>query len=549
MAFNWFKKDETKIAKAMVKFSKARAQVYIKYPRLYDALDLCHVQMNSDCPTLGVAPKRNGEFDFVWNPTFINTLSDKQTEAVVKHELLHIVFEHTTNRLPHYDFDVFDPDANKKLKADDVIKARLWNIATDCSINQFIREELNDPNGAKMELCFPEKFQMPEWLNAEAYYRLLAEQMKDQLDMLKELQKQLVDAHQQWEQEGQEGQGQPQQGQGGEGDGEEGEGKEQKESTAGHGGASDADPTGGKTNEINASDIGKGKDGKEKKDGKGKEGKEEKGKDSKAQAEKDAEDKEANEQAIKDIQKDMGVDQFNAQADRAAASQQQGGKGAGKYGGVGAQVVKMDFGAGIKSTPGWMRKTKHESIHGFDIVIEATRKRPNRRYGNVFPGKKRQDTGNKLLLAVDISGSISLDLFKQFTLHVNKFTRFSSFDIVFFNDYLVDESGKVLFSAYEPNADPRKAIRHFRLNQKQRLGGGTNFEPIMLLWNKVSNQYDGLFIFTDGDASYSTKPKHSRAVNWVAYPSGDYNKLSHLADGNVWNMNNEKLNREMPKVR
>jgi predicted metal-dependent peptidase len=172
----------------------------------------------------------------------------------------------------------------------------------------------------------------------------------------------------------------------------------------------------------------------------------------------------------------------------------------------------------------------------------------NRRYGNVFPGKKRQDTGNKLLIAVDISGSIELPKFKQFTAHINKFTRFASFDIVFFNDYLVDENGQILFSGYEAGTDTRKAIRHFRLNQKQRMGGGTNFEPIMQLWNKVCNQYDGLFIFTDGDASYSTKPKHPREVNWIAYPNYD-GRLTQLKDGNVFNMNNEKYNREMPKVR
>ena len=538
----WTKKNDSKIQSAMVKFAKARTNVYIKYPRLYDALDLCHVQMNMDVPTLGVAPRRNGEFDFHWNPEFVHELSDKQTEGVLKHELLHIVFEHTTARLPKFDFDIFNPDNRTKMKADDVVKARLWNIATDCAINQFIRDELLDTHGKKMDLCFPEVFQMPEWLNAEAYYHLLAKQLKDQMDMLKDLQKKLLDAHRDWQQKGQkgQGQGQPQDGEGdgdskGDGDGEEGEEKEQ-EATAGHGGATDNSP--GKAKEIKASDIGKGKGDKkdEKKE--------------KEQAKKDAEDKEENDQKVKDIAEDLGVDKFNADADRAMAQNQQGGKGAGKYGGVGSAAIKMDFGAGVKATPGWMRKTKHESIHGFDIVIEQTRKRPNRRYGNIFPGKKRQDTGNKLIIAVDISGSISHEKFKLFTQHVNKFARFSEFDIVFFNDYLVDEDGKILYSAYESNTDPRKAIRHFRLNQKQRLGGGTNFEPIIHLWNKISNQYDGIFIFTDGDATYSTVPKQPRSVNWVVYPCpcGD-GKLAHLSHGNVWNMNNEKYNREMPKVR
>lgn len=534
MRFFW-QKDEA-VNQAMAKFAKARGNVYAKYPRLYDTMDLCHVSISKVVPTLAVAPRKNGEYDFYWNPEFISELSDVQLEAVIKHELLHIVFKHTTARLPHYDFDVFDPkDAQKKMKADDVVKSRIWNLATDCAINQFLRDEINDPRGKKLDCVFPETFQLPEWLNAEAYYRLMADQFKDAVEKLKDLQKQLIDAHEQWEQDGQDGQ------QSGQKSGKSKKDNQKKDNVAGHGGATDNDPADGNVEEIDASDIGDGEE--EEKDGKGS------GKDKDNKGE-EGEEKEANDQKVNDIAEDLGIDEFNEQADRAMAGKQQGGTGAGKFGGVGPTAVKMTYGAGVKGTPGWMRKTKHESVHGFDIVIEATRKRPNRRYGNVFPGKKRQDTGNKLLLAVDISGSISLELFKKFTEHVNKFTRFSEFDIVFFNDYLVDEEGRILYSAYEPNTDPRKAIRRFKLNQKQRLGGGTNFEPLMLLWNRVCNQYDGLFIFTDGDASYSTVPKQQRALNWIVYPGGYGDaRVGHLKHGNIYNMNNEKYNREMPRVK
>jgi hypothetical protein len=343
MAAFWNKKNDTKLSKAMVKFAQARSAVYVKFPRLYDALDLCHVQMNFQVPTLGVAPQPNGEFNFVWNPDFIDTLSEKQTEGVVKHELLHIVFEHTTKRFPVFEFDIFDPKNQTKIKADDAQKAKLWNIATDCAINQFIRGDLQDPAGAILELCYPEKFQLPEWLNAEAYYRLLAEQMKDQMDQLKDLQKKLLDAHKEWEQEGQEGkEGKPQQGQSGK--------PQPQQSTAGHGGATKNDPNAGNEEEVKASDI------------------------TGAKAEKDADDKEANNQKVKDIAEDLGVDKFDENADKAMAGKQQGGTDAGKYGQVGPTTVVMDYGAGVTATPGWMRKTKHESTHGFDIVIEATRK-------------------------------------------------------------------------------------------------------------------------------------------------------------------------------
>lgn len=522
----------TLINKAMVKFAKARSEVYCHYPRLYDTMDLCHVHMTDKIPTLGVQPKRNGEYNFYWNPEFVNNeLTDTMCQGVIKHELLHIVMEHTTTRLPHFDFNIFDEKNSKKIKADDVLKQRIWNMATDMAINQFIRKDLIPEDGKDAKGLFPEMFGLEPWYNAEYYYRELAKKVTVQ--QVAGAQGQLMDNHTDWGDAEGDGEGDQQ----GEGQ-EDKNSKDQKKSQAGHGGASEKDPTAGKGQEKKASGL-KGLDEQE----------ENKGKDNQAKQDADAEDKEANGQKVKDIAEDLGIDKFNEESDKAAkeVNEGRGGKDAGKYGGTGAEILIMDFGAGQKATPGWMRKTKHEAIHGFDIIIEQTRKRPNRRFGNLFPGKRRQDVGNRCLIAVDISGSISDPLYKEFTQHVNKFTRFSDFDIVFFNDYLVDEHGKVLYSAYDKGSDPRKAIRKFKLNQKQALGGGTNFEPIMLLWNKVCNQYDGLFIFTDGCASYSTPPRQPRCVNWIVY--SDDRALNHLKHGHVFNMVHERYSREMPRMR
>ena len=52
------------------------------------------------------------------------------------------------------------------------------------------------------------------------------------------------------------------------------------------------------------------------------------------------------------------------------------------------------------------------------------------------------------------------------------------------------------------------------------IGGGTNFEPVIQFWNKFRRGYNGLYIFTDGDAYYNTEPSETEKVNWLIYGSG-----------------------------
>ena len=64
--------------------------------------------------TAGVLCK-DGDLKLWWNPAFMAGLPGKQVRGVLKHECLHLVFEHTTTRK-------FDPHI-------------IWNYATDLAIN------------------------------------------------------------------------------------------------------------------------------------------------------------------------------------------------------------------------------------------------------------------------------------------------------------------------------------------------------------------------------------------------------------------------------
>lgn len=71
-------------------------------------------------PTAGVLAK-DGEVKMWWNPKFLASLNAAQTKGLLKHECLHLVFEHTTTRRhePHL----------------------IWNYATDLAINSLIPME------------------------------------------------------------------------------------------------------------------------------------------------------------------------------------------------------------------------------------------------------------------------------------------------------------------------------------------------------------------------------------------------------------------------
>ncbi len=70
-------------------------------------------------PTAGVLAK-DGSIRMWWNPAFMAKLDKLQTRGLLKHECLHLILEHTTNRRK-------DPH-------------RLWNWATDLAINSMIPE-------------------------------------------------------------------------------------------------------------------------------------------------------------------------------------------------------------------------------------------------------------------------------------------------------------------------------------------------------------------------------------------------------------------------
>jgi len=125
-------------------------------------------------PTAGVRVREDGFFEMLYNPSFFEKLTDSQRAGVLIHEFYHLVFEHIVGRLPD-ELEGVMKNKNPSSKERNLFK--LWNIATDLSINCLIGQE-NLPEGC----CFPGHDKFAEFhpnQSAEFYYAQLKKQAEE----------------------------------------------------------------------------------------------------------------------------------------------------------------------------------------------------------------------------------------------------------------------------------------------------------------------------------------------------------------------------------
>ena len=141
-----------------------------------------------------------------------------------------------------------------------------------------------------------------------------------------------------------------------------------------------------------------------------------------------------------------------------------------------------------------------------------TRMKPSRRYGFLYMGSRRDFTTN-LLFAVDVSGSIpSDDLQRGFSV-INQFFKYGiqSIDVVQFDTEI---------------KGPPMSLKRARREIKVLGRGGTSFNPI-LDYIDDHRQYDGLIIFTDGQAYVPPKPKNrTTRVLWLFNNEANYQHMA-----------------------
>ena len=458
------KLTENEIRNQSIRVAISRAEFMTQMPRFYKAFDYVDMYQDERVDTLGVAPQYdaqtkelNGFHDLIWSANFTNQLTEKQLLGVQMHELLHIILGHTTNRCPEY----------QSKKIDNHGQARLDPKSDAFKLDMVMMELWNIATDLSIN-CMIEKYLrdpgakwqdglFPGQGNFASFPKFKTAEWYFE-ELKKKHQQDMNDLSKALKDIKKAFQ-----------DGKIGS----------HGEWVETDEKGKVT-----SQGGKPVEKKEKEEG-------------------EAQDSEVTieeiEKDIQEIAKDLGL----------------GGKQAGT-GNSTTQSVDLSAGKELK-TPGWMKKTTHASTHGFEVSPVATRKVPNRRFGILFPGKKRVVHRNKCLIAVDVSGSIDSNLLTKFTQHLNRMKRHADFDLFFFNDDIIHpQTGQ----AYRPE-EGEKALCKWKTGMKFYIGGGTSFEPLFQFWNRVRQKYDFFFIFTDGYASYSTPPKRNKEVNWILYGSPD----------------------------
>ena len=130
-----------------------------------------------------------------------------------------------------------------------------------------------------------------------------------------------------------------------------------------------------------------------------------------------------------------------------------------------------------------------------------TRMKPSRRHGFKQMGSKRDFT-TRLLLAVDVSGSVDSHMLSNFYGIINRFFKYGieQIDVVQFDCGL------------QPVTSLKKASANIKITGR----GGTDFQPVIDMVAKAQPAYDGLIILTDGYALPPQLPLHFKTkIVWV----------------------------------
>ncbi len=141
-----------------------------------------------------------------------------------------------------------------------------------------------------------------------------------------------------------------------------------------------------------------------------------------------------------------------------------------------------------------------------------TRMQPNRRTGFAYMGSRHAFT-TSLLLAVDVSLSVSDEMLAHFYSVINKFFKYgvSCIDVIQFDTEIKGEAGRF-----------NRARKQKKVDIRGR--GGTNYQPVFD-YVEEHRQYDGLIILTDGYAPPpARKPRGKVRVAWVCESKESYNE-------------------------
>lgn len=148
-----------------------------------------------------------------------------------------------------------------------------------------------------------------------------------------------------------------------------------------------------------------------------------------------------------------------------------------------------------------------------------TRMKPSRRYGFGQMGSRR-DFSTRLLVALDVSGSVSSECLSQALSVINRFFKYGveSLDVIQFDAGI--KGGKMTM---------KKALKRIEICGR----GGTSFqEPVDMF---AEEKYDGLIMVTDGYAPEPVFPDGATGrIMWMIYAASRQYEKSELPSRLAW---------------
>lgn len=170
-----------------------------------------------------------------------------------------------------------------------------------------------------------------------------------------------------------------------------------------------------------------------------------------------------------------------------------------------AHLVKLLESLNEKSKD-WRKELRQFRESCMAIIVEETRKRRNRRYGTIYPGRRYKPKMH-LIIAKDSSGSVCDEALTQFDTEISAMAKLG-----------------IKITVIDCDSSIQQVYEYKDKFKKATLGrGGTSFEPVFTLvktkeFIKQWGKPDGLIYFTDGeDWGNVVKPKFR--VLWALLPN------------------------------
>lgn len=171
------------------------------------------------------------------------------------------------------------------------------------------------------------------------------------------------------------------------------------------------------------------------------------------------------------------------------------------WGTMSSDVKEMILAAQQSKVP-WTKLLRHYIGHITTANYQPTFKRPNKRFGYPFCGKKRMHTDRKLI-GIDTSGSVSPQALSQFLSEINRLAEIQPVDLALFDADITQM----------PKPFDKKRVSYEFSGR-----GGTCFDPICKLAEQ--KRYQSLIILTDGFAPAPERPQYVKDIIWVLCEGG-----------------------------